>query len=155
MAEQKYQALVQASEWAHPTSEQSEIVAMQAKISNLNKQLTNKPKAKKTDPSPVKNKPKEKEKGKGKGKQRDNEYVIPAWKLEPPPPGGPQSKKGKDSEKTYYWCPNHKEKGMWVLHKPADCNVTKDSTNNPSLQQSAMEAIIDFTDEIDSDEEEE
>jgi hypothetical protein len=36
--------LVQSEEWAQPTAEHSEIVAMNAKITNLNKQLTQKPK---------------------------------------------------------------------------------------------------------------
>ena len=46
---------------------------------------------------------------------------ITKWKLEP---------KGENTGdtmvcngNTYYWCPNHHDRGMWVCHKPDKFNV--------------------------------
>jgi hypothetical protein len=161
MAEQKYQALIQSGEWSKPTAEQSEIVAMQAKLTNLNKHVAT-GKSKKTT-TPEKNAPAPKKKGKEKGKGKDpkgnkgndkpSSNPIPPWKFESPKSG--ESRIKVKDNKTYYWCLNHNhEKGLWVLHKPTDCKAKEhDSNVAPSLQQKAMQTIINFADDFEIDDE--
>jgi hypothetical protein len=59
-------------------------------------------------------------------------------------------------KKTYYWCPNHNEnKGMWVIHKPTDCKARKpDPNSGASLEQKAMQTIIDFAKDFPPDDDE-
>jgi hypothetical protein len=160
LAEHKYQALIQAEEWSRPTREQSEIVAMQSKILQFKNQLAPKkppnPKVLEKQPTTkTSNQKGGKDTKKGKGSRPiGSQQPPPAWKLEMPKQGEKHTKV-KD-QKTYYWCPNHAVKGMWVLHKSSECKAKKrDSDDSPSLQQKAMQTIINFADDIEMDSEEE
>jgi hypothetical protein len=152
LADNKYHARVQSSEWAKPSGEQEEIVALQAKIAGISKMMQQKKKPKATTPKP---------KGPGKGKQEqkkknDQKY---AWKTVPPKTGEAQNKVFQT--KTYYWCTNHGT-GMWTLHKPEECNMGKNSedalrrTPAPNSGTDAHAAVIPgFADEELEGEEEE
>jgi hypothetical protein len=78
-----------------------------------------------------------------KNKSRDEDkqishqkgYFIPTWKFEVPKTGEPHTKQGKDSDKTYYWCSNHHDRGMWTLHKPANCHWGNDIWFNKKPQE--------------------
>jgi hypothetical protein len=154
LAEHKYQALIQSEEWAQPTSEQSEIVAMQTKITHLHNKLApkkpNNPKVlanQTTTKTSNKGKGGKDKKGKVKGDKQFAPGSIPAWKLDAPKSGEARTKV-KDG-KTYFWCLNHGFAGMWVIHKPADCKAHKKEGNeSPSLEQKAMQTIINFADDM-------
>ena len=104
IADTMYKARDQMNEWALLSSEQEEIVALNAKIAQL--EQANKPKRK------------TKEESKGKMKEKDNNTNDRNW-MKDKPTG---KEKTEDShpcmivdKKKYYWCLHHNnEQGQWV-----------------------------------------
>jgi hypothetical protein len=151
-AANKYNARVQSKEWSKPTQEQADIVALTAQLQVLNKQLSNK-----------KNenlKKGQKEKGKGKGKKENKKKSDTKkwdWKLIPPKDNEDKTK--VVNGKTYYFCPNHKDKGMWTLHKPSECSQQKQTnkkdknTNSSSVNVHKAVTFQDDTSDSGSDSE--
>ena len=71
-----------------------------------------------------------------------------AWKTVKPKPGEACTKQVKS--KTYHWCKNHKEEGMWVIHRPEDCK------NKPKQEEAqANKAEFPIQDKLLSDYEDE
>ena len=105
LAQDKFEACEEKGIWGQLSEEQAEIVAMNAQLE-------------KATPRQMKDgKPKKKAMGKessDKGEKRDD-----VWKTIKPKPGEASTKQVKN--KTYHWCKNHKEEGMWVIHRPEDC----------------------------------
>ena len=104
LADTMYKARVQMNEWALLSSKQEEIVALNAKIAQL--EQANKPKHK------------TKEESKGKMKEKDNK-TNDCNSMKDKPTG---KEKTEDShpckivdKKKYYWCLHHNnEQGQWV-----------------------------------------
>jgi hypothetical protein len=121
LAEDKYKSLIETNEWNVPSKKDEEIVALQATVAKLQKDVAgNRNKKSKKNPEDKSDDNKKKSKGQ-KNKERE------AWKKVPPKEG--DKKTIKKGEKTYHWCPNHK---AWTIHKPSDCKgvaLKKDDTN--------------------------
>ena len=104
LADTMYKARVQMNEWALLSAEQEEIVALNAKFTQLEK--ANKPKCK------------TKEDNKSKGKEKDNKNNNCNWMKEKPT--GKQKTENNHpyeivGKKKYYWCLHHNdEQGQWV-----------------------------------------
>jgi len=107
LALNKYKERKQANKWRTPSHEEQKLIALTAKLRESRNKSNNKEKKRKRDLQDIKRKP---------GKY--------AWKLKPPGDGEPRTK--VVNQKTYHFCPNHKENGMWVLHDPKDCNEAED-----------------------------
>ena len=99
-----YKARVQMNEWSLLSAEQEEIVALNAKITQL--EQANKPKCK------------TKEDNKSKGKEKDNKNNDHNWMKEKPT-GKEKTENNHPhkivGKKKYYWCLHHNdEQGQWV-----------------------------------------
>ena len=105
LAQDKFEAREEKGVWGQISEEQAEIMAMKAQLEKAT------PRQMKNDKS--KKKATEKESSDKKQKRDD------AWKIIKPKPGEACTKQVKN--KTYHWCKNHKEEGMWVIHHPKDC----------------------------------
>ncbi|KAL7565367.1 hypothetical protein ACA910_013587 [Epithemia clementina (nom. ined.)] len=166
LAENKFDARVQTGEWAKPSDEQAEIVALTAQVETLKKNMVGKPKAnvaKPAAPAKGKGKPNLKvgAKKQDKPKPKAGPKAPPApWKLVAP---GPREAKMKTKDgKEFHWCRNHEINGMWVRHKTDEC-TNKSHLNHPehdpshqtALHRTAMATTIDtFGDTVeDSDQE--
>jgi hypothetical protein len=158
-AESRYATLVLAHTWAAPSEEQRELVALTAKILELNKQVSKSKQPKKEQAKKGKEGTAKKKKGTPKkGKSNDGKF---AWKNVPPREGSPTTKQVEG--KTYNFCPNHGDKGMWVIHDISECKARRQSSsssgsaNSPQIQRALnMSAIVDtFADEEQSGEEDE
>ena len=151
LARNKYATLVESGRWKEQTADQKKLVALAAQVAHFKKQA-NKSNGGNNGGGD----------GKGKGKQGDGNDG--GKKKE----GKPKKKKewaewkvtNKDNKKTmtrkdtlYYWCIHHNDgKGLWVTHKPEDCNMAKkkkkqqeekdSKTNEPTLKVKGMAAIL-------------
>jgi hypothetical protein len=123
LALNKYKTLVEAEKWEAPTAD-SQIVALTARLSNLeNKKGSATKKKESGDPKKKKKKPADE----ATKRQNDKKW---AWKTKAPK--GKDSKTKKVEGKIYHWCPKHV---AWTLHSPADCRkgVSSDNaSNNPN-----------------------
>ena len=122
LALNKYKTLVESENWEAPTAD-SQIVALMARLTSLEK--------KKTSPAPKKGKDLSGETKKKKGGPNDTPRKNDkkwAWKDKKPKDG--ESKTKKVDGKTYHWCPKHK---AWTIHLPAECK--KGSTEGHARDQ--------------------
>ncbi len=111
-AKDKFDTLMTKGEWKAQTEEQKKIVALEAKVQTLTRNI-GKNKGTKGDS--------DKDKGKGKGKGKDGEkkkkkQEKPKWMTVPPKDD--DSKTKTVDGKSYHWCPNHE---AWTRHKPSEC----------------------------------
>ena len=138
-AEKRYATLVLAKTWAAPSDEQQELVVLTAKIAELNKQVANTKQPKKgpfkKEKGGIQHPKKKGVKGK-KGKQGDAKF---AWKMVPPKEGAPRTKQVEG--KTYNFCPNHGDKGMWVIHQVSECKARQQAPS-PNVHGSADPANV-------------
>ena len=138
-----YKARVQMNEWALLSTEQEEIVALNAKITQLEQAN--------------KSKHKTKEDIKSKVKEKDNKTNDRNWMKERPTGkevtenNHPYKIVGK---KKYYWCIQHNdEQGQWVRHQPDECrNNPNKEENKGENEQANLAASFDM--EYSEDEEE-
>ena len=105
LAQDKFEACEDKGLWGQLSEEQAEIMAMKAQLETAT------PRQMKNSNS---NKGETKKESSDKKEKRDD-----AWKIIKPKPGEACTKHVKN--KTYHWCKNHKEEGMWVIHPPEDC----------------------------------
>lgn len=146
-AETMYSVKIENDDWGKRSKEEEEIIAMKAEFKDLNLKFSEEKKRNKKHrqaaPSASSNRPR-------KFWLRPGEE----WKLE-----NPENKKTQKREgKTWYWCKYHNDgKGMWTLHKPADCRAKKrqdrESSSSSSQQEQAMPAVEESESESESDEE--
>jgi hypothetical protein len=153
MADNKYKALVESTRWNQPSDEEKRIVALTAQLDAF-KKVNAKPGNK--DKKGGKTDKKEKSNSKG-GDMGAPEY--PDWKVKPPGKGEKHAMR-KD-KKTFFWCPNHNAgKGLWVVHKPSDCNNQPKGDGDPSNKRpegkpkqltvaKALQAIMEHDDDSD------
>ena len=122
------------NKWALLSSKQEEIVALNAKIAQL--EQANKPKCK------------SKEENKSKMKEKDNKTNDRNWMKEKPT----GKEKTEDShpykiadKKKYYWCLHHNnEQGQWVRHHPDEChNKPNKEENKEEHDQAKLAASFD------------
>ena len=134
LAQDKFEAHEEKGVWGQLSEEQAEIVAMKAQLEKATpKQMQN---------SNSKKRETKKESSDKKEKRDDT------WKIIKPKPGEACTKQVKN--KTYHWCKNHKEEGMWVIHHPEDCK------NKPKQEEvQANKAEFPTQDELPSDYEDE
>ena len=125
LALNKYKTLVEAEKWEAPTAD-SQIVALTARLSNLeNKKGSTTKKKESGDPKKKKKKPADE----ATKRQNDKKW---AWKT--------KAQKGKDAKtkkvegKIYHWCPKHV---AWTLHSPAECKKGVSSENASNNQDNA------------------
>lgn len=106
LAKDKYDALVEAEKWMAKSEEQKKIVALEATVDQLKRNIARG----KGDTNKSEQNKKQDKKSHNKG------YEKPEWMTKEPSGSDPKT---KDVDgKTYYWCPTH---GAWGRHKPADC----------------------------------
>jgi len=127
----KYITLHDGKQWVKEDENKHNIIALVATLKNAGTSLTSKKKQPQKEEE-KKNRPKDDI----KPKAATGEYVsnIPGWKLISPAKG--KSSMMERDSKTYYWCPNHHDKGMWVIHKASDCKVNKPAAHKKGVQPS-------------------
>ena len=123
LADTMYKARVQMNEWALLSTEQEEIVALNAKITQLEQAN--------------KSKHKTKEENKSKVKEKDNKTNDCNWMKETPT-GKEKTENSHPykivGKKKYYWSLHHNNKqGQWVQHQPDEC------CNNPNKEENREE----------------
>ena len=128
------------NEWLSLSTEQEEIMPLNAKIAHLNKQLE----------QANKNKTKPKEENKTKKKDRE-------WMKEKPK-GDEKKVKGHPTwtvgKKTYYWCSHHNNKqGQQVIHYPDEFK-NKPTTVMEKKEEAQQANLATNFDTVDSEEEE-
>ena len=127
-AKGKYQMYIEEGTWNTHMKHSDEILAMQAKIQDLNTKLHAKAPKNKGDGSK-----KEKAKNKKSKKKGEAKSGYADWQFKAPATGKPTSKNVDGKE--YHWCTKEHGKDkvpMWARHKPADhgnqANTTVTST---------------------------
>ena len=104
----------------------SQIVALQAKVDKLQRQLTSKKPGKSDNKSGSDDnkggKDGKKKSKKGKGKGKDGKRKYPAWKEQSPKDGEPKHK--EVNGKQYHWCHKHQ---LWTEHTVQECKLIQDS----------------------------
>ena len=143
LADTMYKARVQIIKWALLSTEQEEIVVLNAKIAQL--EQANKPKCK------------TKEDNKSKVKEKDNKTNDHNWMKEKPT--GKEKTEGNHpykivGKKKYYWCSHHNDElGQWVRHQPDECHNKPNKEENEEENEQANLAAS-FNTEYSEDEEE-
>ena len=138
----KYDLMVEAGQWKEGSSEEKQIVALQASFDKLSKALTKtKKKAKKEKQKSDSSSDEEKQNDGKKKKQKDKKSKYPAWKLKPAGPNEPETK--TVNGKTYYWCKHHQ---MWAAHHPSKCEMGKKQQEGLQPNTAALAAINDDDD---------
>ncbi len=125
LAYDKYATLKEKGEWMEPSEDQKKIIALEAKLEQLQKKtkaITKKDGGQPGNKTPKKPDDKHKDKEKKKGKSWVEEWMLKQ------PPGGKGTK--EVNGKQYWWCPKH---ARWVRHKPEDCKLPEKpkSENQP------------------------
>ena len=146
-ADTYYKVRKQNNSWGELSKEEHDLIAMQAKFKDMNLRLDESRKSKKK-----KNERERYSRSDQDNREASNNRKIPKWKLE--------NKNGKDKleklGKTYFWCLRHNDnKGMWVLHKPHECQNKpnqSETENCPSEARDEQEQAMPATIEHDSDE---
>ncbi|KAL7573662.1 hypothetical protein ACA910_008349 [Epithemia clementina (nom. ined.)] len=166
LAENKFKSPIQTGEWAKPSDEQVEIVALTAQVETLKKNMVGRPKANIANPvAPAKGKGKPNLKVGVKKQDKQKPKVAPkappaSWKLVAP--GSGEAKRKTKDGKEFHWCRNHETNGMWVRHKPDECSnknhpnhPNHDPSHRPDIHRTAIATTIDtFRDTVeDSDQE--
>jgi hypothetical protein len=123
-ASNKYKTMVQQGTWAAPSSEEEKIIALEAKI----KQIQSSQK-KSTNSNSTQEKSKGKDKGNSK-KGNKKRGSKPAWMTKPPSQENMTKSKTVDN-KEYWWCTKHKS---WGRHKASECKGLGVQMGNKSNQ---------------------
>ncbi len=128
LGESKYQHLVTKKTWGKKTAQEEQLLALQAKVNQL--ESARKPKGTSSGDASTPSSNTKKKKNKKKA-------TYEPWQFEPIPGKTKLTKEreinGEKVEVVYCWCPHHGDgKGMWVRHKPTDCNNANKSGNNKS-----------------------
>lgn len=148
LADTKYKQLIEKEQWEAPSPEEEKITALEARLSELNKQIQKKRKI---------------AEGKGKGKGQDpkskkNKKEKPSWMtVKPTDVNAPREWNGK----TWHWCGAETggkcDPPQYRCHKPAECKGTakKGKTNNKTKRdnQPPKVTIKEAIDQVDNDEE--
>ena len=136
LGETTYRSMKESGEWGRKTREEEQLIALQARCDTLEAQVAaakHKPRNSNQDNGGSGND----DKGNGKDRRGGGKNKYKEWQFKKPE-GNQREKKvkqkvnGEEKEVLYYWCPNHAKEGMWVRHKPVDCNK-KPRSDGPSL----------------------
>ena len=107
LAKDKYDALVEAEKWMAKSEEQKKIVALEAKVENLKRNIGR---------GKGKHEQTKQDESKKKGKKTDKPYKKPEWMTQAPTGSDPKTKVVEG--KTFHWCPTL---AAWGRHKASDC----------------------------------
>jgi hypothetical protein len=121
-AANKYKIRLKRRQWNAPSPKESKILALEAKVSSLEKKANTgpaKPKRAKSGPS-------------DKRGDSDSKQGKPEWMTEAPNREDIEKVKMVDGKK-YYWCQPLK---CFCRHHPKDCNATKQSSSTASTSSS-------------------
>ena len=107
----KYKNLKQTNKWNAPTEEEEKIIALEAKLKQLQKKGGGK--GAKDD------------KGKN-GTNKNKKSFLPPWHKEKPKPEEMKKPREYNNKKWYWCCPETGGKctGIWRTHKPEECRGT-------------------------------
>ena len=128
IAQKKYEELIKAKKFSGQSEEDKAIVALEAKVEQLNKQL-------KENGSSSGNTSNSSSSGSSNGNS-NRQRNVPKW-ITTPPKDGEAHKKTVNS-KVYHWCTggtSHKPK--WVIHKPEDCKGKETESESDSKDKSS------------------
>jgi len=116
MASNKYKTLVEKGKWMAPTDEQAKIIALEAKLSQLDK----KPSQSSSNNRNSKQKGNSNRNGKS-SKKSNSKKDLPAWMTKWPGKDFADANKSKVVDgKTYWWCKKHKR---FCMHQTSDCRL--------------------------------
>lgn len=116
LAVNKYRTLVDDNSWNQESSQQKQIVALNAQLQKLIGERNKKP-----TPTNKDAKPKPSFKGKDNKATKNRKY--PDWKYKAPTGNEPRAKSIKG--KQFYWCKHHE---LWCEHKEEECRKAKGTT---------------------------
>ena len=124
LASNKYKTLVEAGKWMAPTDEQSKIIALETKLSQMGKRGSSN--------SPVTPSTKGKGPSKTNTKQKSGSKSTPSWMTKWPGKDFVEANKSKVVEgRTYWWCKKHKR---FVMHQTKDCRKPSNNNQNGNTQ---------------------
>ena len=130
-AQKKYEELVEAKTYTGKSEEDKAIIALEAKVEQLNKQL-------KENSSSSGNTSNSSNSGNSTGNS-NRQKNIPKWITTAPKDG--ESRKKTVNGKTYHWCTggtSHKPK--WVIHEPKDCKGKGTEAESDNKDKSSEES---------------
>ena len=133
LASNKFKTLVQNGTWMAPTAEQSKIIALEAKLSQMTKGTP-------SSNSSSSNKGKQTQKGnnqsnagRNQGKsngKKSGKKELPAWMKKWPGRAFVDADQTKVVEgRTYWWCKKHKR---FCMHKTSECRLETSSNSQTS-----------------------
>ena len=121
-AESKYDGCVKDLTWGKKTAQEEQLLALHTKINDLQQ----------SKPSGRQNNNNSSNNAGSSDRTKTRKYAD--WQYVAPTDGRFTKKatisiRGTPQEVEYYWCIHHNDdKGRWVRHKPADCEVGKKKT---------------------------
>ena len=149
LALNKYILRKENGEWGTPSSEQEELAALTAGLSEYKTDSKDGKRQDKRGPKP------------GSKDKKDQKKKKPVnndkrWEWKKTPPLDKQYSVKVFNNKTYYWCINHQ---AWTIHKPEECNLHASPPNHDFSQKKkrrkatstlngTLQAVIE---EVDSD----
>jgi hypothetical protein len=126
----KYNQLIQSKTWKAKSPEEEKLIALTAQLKVAKDKINELSKKKKSNTGTTTKKEEGATNAQSTGaatRSRTNNPKYPDWRFE---------RKGTDTVmekdgKTYHWCENHGEKGMWTEHEPKACKSKrrKDKSN--------------------------
>jgi hypothetical protein len=116
LAVNKYRTLVDDNAWNQESSQQKQIVALNAQLQKLIGEKNKKP-----IPNNKDAKPKPSFKGKDNKATKNRKY--PDWKYKAPT--GTEARAKTIKGKQFYWCKHHE---LWCEHKEEECRKAKGTT---------------------------
>lgn len=129
-ASNKFKSLVQSGKWMAPTDEQAKIIALEAKLSKMNK----KP-ATSASSSGNRNQSNQKQGSSGNSSKKNGKKPIPAWMTKWPGKAFVDADQSKVVEgKTHWWCKKHKR---FCQHKTSDCRKPSNFSSSSANQGSS------------------
>lgn len=153
-AELMYKVRVDTGLWGKLSKAEEELVAMQADFKDLNlrfKEEKKKNKKMRQSGTTSNNSSGSSRRNRSGPRLRSGEE----WRLV----NEDNKTKCERDGRTWYWCLNHNDgRGMWTIHKPADCrsrNRSSSNQNSSNSDEQAMPATVDEESDTDSDSESE
>jgi hypothetical protein len=147
-AKTRYDTLVKRKEWNRKDPRDAQIIALEAKVEAIQKR--------RQDSGTRNDKPRERGNKRNDSKQdkenndskRSNgprgRRNYPEWQRKAPETGAPKRmmKKIRDKDVQHYWCTSHRQgQGLWVQHKPSDCELAKSELSERATLQARLSAI--------------
>ena len=131
-ASNKFKTLLKEGKWLAPTDEQAKILALEAKLSKLDRKSTSQTSAN-SGSSAKKGATSSNSRKSGNSNAKKGKKDIPSWMTKWPGKSFVDANKTKVKDgKTYWWCKKHKR---FCMHQTSECRLT--STSGPAGNQSS------------------